>query len=109
MFVDCGANYNTLSSRTLYLVTFSENPDDLQKSLNFFSEYCDLWKLHVNIEKTKVLIFSKGRVSKRIFLYRDVPLEIVNEFKYLGVIMSRSGSFKSTKKHLTEQASKALY
>lgn len=32
----------------------------------------------------------------------------MNEFKYLGD-MSRCGSFKSTKKHLTEQTSKAMY
>ena len=33
----------------------------------------------------------------------------VKEFKYLGIIFSRSGSFCKAKKHLYEQAQKAMY
>ena len=90
-------------------VLISDNPEDLQRALNIFSDYCDHWKLQVNTDKTKIVIFSRGRIPKNIFLYREAPIEIVNEFKYLGVIMSRSGFFKSAKTHLTKQASKAMY
>ena len=36
-------------------------------------------------------------------------LEIVNEYKYLGVFLGGSGSFVSTKKHIAEQANKAVF
>jgi hypothetical protein len=37
-------------------VLMSNKGDDLQKSLNIFENYCDTWKLTVNIPKIKVLI-----------------------------------------------------
>ena len=49
-------------------VLMSESASDLQKSLDVFAEYCDLWKLQVNIAKTRVVIFSKGPMTKRKFL-----------------------------------------
>ena len=35
--------------------------------------------------------------------------ENVKEFKYLGIVFSRSGSFCKAKKQLCEQAQKAMY
>ena len=35
----------------------AESSDGLQKTLNCFEKYCDLWKLTVNTTKTKVVIF----------------------------------------------------
>jgi hypothetical protein len=42
----------------------SENVDDMQTMLNVFSEYYNTWKLQVNIAKTKVVIFSKSKVTQ---------------------------------------------
>ena len=42
-------------------VIFAESPEELQNALNAFSDYCDLWKLTVNVSKTKLLIISHGR------------------------------------------------
>ena len=39
-------------------VLMSENVDGMQTMLNVFSEYCNTWKLQVNIAKTKVVISS---------------------------------------------------
>ena len=51
-------------------VIFGEEARDLQKALFVFENYCKIWKLTVNISKTKVLIFSKGRPNKKLhFLF----------------------------------------
>lgn len=50
----------------------------------------------VNIEKTKIVIFTKGRVKNNVFYYNGKEIEIVKNFKYLGVIFSSSGSFIQT-------------
>jgi hypothetical protein len=42
-------------------VIFSDNEEDLKIALNKFKEYCDQWKLNINVNKTKIMIFSKGR------------------------------------------------
>jgi hypothetical protein len=39
----------------------AESREDLQAQLNVFGEYCQKWKLKVNVEKTKIFIFSRGR------------------------------------------------
>ena len=82
---------------------FGENPEEHQQSLNAFQKYCEIWKLTVNTEKTKVMIFSNGRISN------NKELEIASEFKYLGIYLSRSGAFNAAKKHIAEQANKALF
>ena len=43
-----------------------------------------IMKLTVHTEKTKVIIFSNGRISKNVHFYlNNKELEIVSEFKYL--------------------------
>ena len=44
-------------------VLMSESQEDLQKQLDSLNEYCNIWKLKVNVGKSKVVIFSKGRMS----------------------------------------------
>jgi hypothetical protein len=59
------------------------------------SEYCNFWKPRVNIEKSKVMIFSRGQLPRVMnFLYNGKQLEIVNDFNYLGVVLTRTGNFK---------------
>ena len=39
-------------------VILSENADDFQNCLNAFNDYCNEWHLHVNLSKTKIIIFG---------------------------------------------------
>lgn len=68
-------------------VILARSEQGLQRQLNSLEKYCNLWKLKVNIEKTKILIFGKRRVKKDKynFTYSNKSLEIVDTFKYLGV------------------------
>jgi hypothetical protein len=92
-------------------VLMSNKSDDLQKSLNIFENYCDKWKLTVNIPKTKVLIFgTRSNNYKYKFKFKGIDLEITNEYKYLGVYLSRTNSFfLKAKKYIAEQANKAMF
>ena len=91
-------------------VILSESRNDLQAALTVFEQYCEEWKLTVNIEKTKVLISANGKLSKYDkYFFKGERLEIVKEYKYLGIFFSKSGSFAKTKKYLSEQANKAMF
>lgn len=91
-------------------VLFSDNCEDLQYALNVFDEYCKKWHLHVNVSKTKIVIFGRGRLPTKFkFIFQQSEIEITNEYKYLGINLGRSGSFIAAKKHLAEQANKALF
>ena len=87
----------------------SESADGLQHALNEFYTYCNQWKLTVSVYKTKVIVFSKGLTPKKKFYFHDKVIESVKEYKYLGILFSRSGSFCKAKKHLYEQVQKAMY
>ena len=54
--------------------------------LNNFYEYSKLWKLiKVNIDKTKIMVFSTSRTAENVhFLYNEKEIETVTEFNYLG-------------------------
>ena len=91
-------------------VLLAESANDLQEQLNAFSEYCDTWKLKVNVDKTKVLVFGFGRLQENLkFSYKNEDIEIVKQFNYLGVIFTKTCNFDLTKKHLADKALKAMY
>ena len=61
-------------------VLFSYNMSDLQTTLNIFESYCRTWKLTFNTNKTKIMIFSGGRMPKtQKFYFKGKEIEIVNE------------------------------
>ena len=74
--------------------------------LKAYDEYCCIWKLEVNIAKTKVLIFSKAKIPNYEFKYKDEILEVVSEFRYLGILFSKNNSFFKTKKQIADQSTK---
>ena len=90
-------------------VILAESFADLQSALDTYASYCKTWKLEINGSKTKVMIFSKGRVPNYDFIIDGVSVEFVSEYKYLGVLFSRGGSFLAMKKHIARQASKAVF
>ncbi len=68
------------------------------------------WKLIVNEINTKVMMFGKTKVNKHLkFIYNDVELELVHNFKYLGLTINLNGSFKLAITELKYQASRAMY
>ena len=90
-------------------VILSESAEDLQLGLQAYAEYCSIRKLEVNVAKTKVLIFSKAKIPNYEFKYKVEILEVMSEFKYLGILFSKNNSFFKTKKHIADQGIKAVY
>ena len=93
------------------IVIFSNTSEDLQNGLDILSEYCSKWKLTVNIDKTKIMVFRKGGSLPRNmnFTYDGKNVEIISKFVYLGITFSTGGSFNETHKTLSGQALKAIF
>ena len=93
------------------IVLLSNSAVGLQNLLNRLEQFCDKWNLTVNVRKTKIMIFNKtGRLMKHIpFTYKNENIDIVNEYKYLGIIFKPSGSFTAAAKYLSNKALKALF
>ena len=65
---------------TYDIILLGKTPEDLQQALSVLEEYCLRWKLKVNTDKTKIMIFRKGgRIPNNInFIYKNESIEIVN-------------------------------
>ena len=84
-------------------VIFSDNESGFQYALNVFEKYCSQWKLKVNVSKTKVIVFCSGSRKENLkFFLNSMEIEIVQERKYLGILLGQSGSFVVAKKHIAE-------
>lgn len=58
--------------------------------INSLDDYCKLWNLKINLDKSKVLVFRNGgRSSKNEkWVLGAQRIEVVNEYKYLGMILT---------------------
>ena len=90
-------------------VIFSNDKENFQACLDHFYEYCIMWKLNINFDKTKIVIFNSKSINKPIFKIGASDIQVVDSYKYLGVILSKSGSFLNARKHIAEQARKAMH
>ena len=80
------------------IVLMAESSSNLQTLLDNFYLYCDTWKMKLNVDKTKIVVFSKGRLPRNlIFNYNGTNIEIVKDFNLLGIYFSRTGSLKFVK------------
>ena len=93
------------------MTIFAETAEGLQKGLDILGSYCNRWKITVNIEKTKIMVFRKGGILPRDmrFLYNDQEMEIVKSFSYLGIVFTPGGSFSNAQTTLAGQAQKAVF
>lgn len=58
----------------------------LRENLKALEHFCQEVGMQVNINKTKIMIFSLSRKDKpSTFLFEGSPLEIVKDYKYLGI------------------------
>ena len=90
-------------------VLFATSPESLQSILTDIETYCRLWGLIINIEKTKAMIFEKGRHSKYDFYSYNTATEVVDSFKYLGITLFKNGNWYRCQKCIAKHASFALH
>ena len=67
------------------IILLSSTESGLQKSLDELNKFCSSWKLDVNKEKSKVIIFnSNGKTHLNYFKINGVHIETVKTYCYLG-------------------------
>ena len=81
-------------------VILAENPNHPQASLDEMKKYCDTFDLHINVNKTKILIFSRGKLRRHhIFNFGEFILDTVEEYNYLGLVFNYNAKSKKAKSH----------
>ena len=90
-------------------VLLAESTNELQTSLTSLKNYCDMWGLKVNRDKTQIVIFSKGRITKRPDFYLgEEIIEVVDDYTYLGVILNYNGNYLKAISNQKKTANKAM-
>ena len=91
-------------------IIMAESSYELQAALNGLYHYCEIWKLNVNVSKTKVVIFS-NRQPKLLpkFSLGDLNVEVISGYSYLGIYMKCNGNMSDSIVNLNKQASRATY
>ena len=94
------------------LLLISTSQEGLQKGIDAIEVYCHNWKLQVNIQKSKVIIFNgqgKNLNNKFQFYLNGSQLESVDSFNYLGIVFQCNGKFSAATQRLNNKAQKALF
>ena len=79
-------------------------------ALESVHEYCTLYNLTVNTSKTKILVFSRGKVKRYpISSYGDDIIEVVSDYVYLGVTMNYINEFVKAMRKQLDQGRKAQF
>ena len=80
-------------------VNFGVDETNFQKNLDIFYEYAKTWQLDISYDKTKILIFGTRSDDRFDFKMGENKISICKEFKYLGVVFTKSRSLCKAKKH----------
>ena len=93
------------------MLVLSESKEGLQSCLNSLQMYCDYWKLKINIDKTRVMIFSAGKTKKENIQFKlnDSVNENVDKYKYLGIVLFYNGNLKHAAQHMYQKSLKAIF
>lgn len=69
-----------------------------------FSYWCKINKLTLNLSKSKILCFNgRAHLIDLKIVIDDIELEIVNEYKYLGILLDSKLNFESHLKSLKQR------
>ena len=91
-------------------IVLSESPDDMQECLNALAVYCNSFGLEINTSKTKVVVFSRGKIRKLPkFQFKDKNIDIVWDYKYLGTVFNYNNKFAVARSAQAKLANKAMF
>ena len=91
-------------------IIMAESDQELQLALSGLNDYCKKWSLQINVSKTKIVIFSRGKVRKYPkFTIGNEEVQVCDDYVYLGVTFNFNGSFRKAISKQISQARKAMF
>ena len=93
------------------IVLMADTPAELQKMIDIVDNYTAKWRLTLNARKSKIMIVNPQRTDQAVepeeWTFRGRNLEIVQEYKYLGVWFTNNLTWKKHVEYVTAKG-KAL-
>ena len=94
------------------VVFFSLTRSGLECQLKNLESYCLKWKLRVNVDKTKCMIFSSTSLAydkENNFTFNGEIVMFVGIYKYLGIEFQQNGLFTTAIKNRISKAKSAFF
>jgi hypothetical protein len=84
------------------LLLLADHPASLQTLLSLTAEYFNQWRLTLNYDKTRVVVFDRQPASRQLdaplqFEFNALPVQIAESYTYLGVLFTQKLDFKQHK------------
>ena len=108
--INIGNLYLTLLMYADDLCIVDTTAKGLRRKINLLAKYCELVGMKINIDKSKTVHFRKSlRTQTNFSWYIDTqPLETVNQYKYLGLYIHGTCSWKSAVYDICLRANRAI-
>ena len=92
------------------LILLAPSESDLQLMLNELNVWCDDNKMTINEDKSNVIHFRPNSIAKtdKIFKCGNKTLNLVDRYKYLGLLLTQHLNYEEMAKHVAKSASRAL-
>ncbi len=92
------------------IVIISDSEHDLQRLIKIVHKWCSVWRLEVNLSKTKIVHYrgSRKRKTNFRFLWGDNQVDIVDGYRYLGVYLDEHLNFDKHCENIYKSAGRAL-
>jgi hypothetical protein len=90
------------------LALTSESEVGLQQQLYVFQLFYVKCGLTVNVKKTKVMVFNLVDPCQK-FVFKGDVIELVQTFKYLGILFETTSNLESTVEHLAVASRRSLF
>jgi hypothetical protein len=84
----------------------ASSAEQLQRMITICDNWCRKWRMEINLKKSKVMVVLPPRTPRddHTWTFRERPVEVVSEYKYLGMVISDTLLWN---KHVTMVVSKA--
>lgn len=80
----------------------------LQSDVDRVLQWCELWQMKLNINKCKSMRVSRSKTQAFCYSINNVPLEDVLSYKYLGVHIASTLSWKTHINYVVNNANRML-
>ena len=103
-----GGTYVILYADDIALL--GESEEDIQLQLNNLLEWCKKWRMKVNVSKSKIVHYRPSGQERTQFIFKlgSENLEVVSQYKYLGLVLNEFLDFSITAALLAGSAGRAL-
>ena len=104
-----------IGKRRIYTLAYADNlavlsteEGEIKKMLKSLEKYFDEKEMCLNVEKSKILVFSRRDTKKNVRLWKwkreEINIEEVNEFKYLGYTFMKNNPDDAHIRTITKKA-----